>query len=79
MPSEGCLRMRCNRAPSIPCMEESLFAVAAYLKITVGKPGSTVLIFVTGINDIVVIMDIVEGMVIPGTTFTYVPIDIDIP
>ena len=76
--TEGCLRMRCNQAPSMPYME-SLFAVAAYLATTVGKPGSSVLIFVTGMNDIVAIMDIVEGTVIPGITFTCIPIHSDIP
>ena len=76
--SEECLKMKCKQTPSMQYME-NLFTVAAYLATAVGKPGSSVLIFVTGMNDIVAIMDIVDGTIVPGITFTCIPIHSDIP
>jgi HrpA-like RNA helicase len=76
--SEECMKMKCKQTPSMQYME-NLFTVAAYLATAVGKPGSSVLIFVTGMNDIVAIMEIVEGTIIPGITFTCIPIHSDIP
>jgi HrpA-like RNA helicase len=70
--------MKCSQTPSMQHME-SLFTVAAYLATVVGNPGTSVLIFVTGMNDIVAIMEIIEGIIVPGTFFTCIPIHSDIP
>jgi HrpA-like RNA helicase len=73
-----CLEMRCMRPPSMSYMEK-LYSVVAYLATVVGKPGSSVLVFVPGMNDIVAITDLVEQLYIPGITFTCFPIHSDIP
>jgi HrpA-like RNA helicase len=76
--SAECLKLRCSRSPSMGYME-NLFSVAASLATVVGKPGTSVLIFVAGMNDIVSITDIIDLIRAPGITFTCLPIHSDIP
>lgn len=76
--SKECLEMRCSRPPSMSYMEK-LYSVVAYLATVVGKPGSSVLIFVPGMNDIVAITELVEQLYVTGITFTCFPIHSDIP
>jgi len=45
----------------------------------VGRPGSSVLIFVPGMNEIVAITEQVERLFMPGVRFTCFPIHSDIP
>jgi HrpA-like RNA helicase len=76
--SQELLAMKCMRPPSIGYMEK-LFAVVANLAVVIGKPGTSVLIFVSGMNDIIGISEIIEQFHIPGTVFTCLPIHGDIP
>jgi ATP-dependent RNA helicase DHX57 len=76
--SKECLSMKCMRTPSMSYMEK-LLSVVACLATVVGKPGTSVLIFVTGMNDIVGITEIVEQLCVPGIIFTCLPIHSDIP
>lgn len=73
-----CRVMKCLRPPSMSYMEK-LYSIVAYLATVVGKPGSSVLIFVPGMNDIVAITELVEQLYVPGITFTCFPIHGDIP
>lgn len=45
-----CKEMKCKRPPSMAYMEK-LYSVVASLATVVGKPGTSVLIFVPGMND----------------------------
>jgi HrpA-like RNA helicase len=76
--TKECQDMKCKRAPSMSYMEK-LYPVVAYLATVVGKPGSSVLVFVSGMNDIVAITEIVDQLYVPGVTFTCFPIHSDIP
>lgn len=71
-------KMKCSRAPSVSGMER-LYTVAAHLATVVAKPGTSVLVFVAGMNDIVAITEIIEKVEVPGTTFRCLPIHSDIP
>jgi HrpA-like RNA helicase len=73
-----CLEMGCGRPPSNGYMEK-LYTVVASLATLVGKPGSAVLIFVAGMNDIVAITELLEQFYVPGINFTAFPIHSDIP
>lgn len=58
---------------------EKLYSVSASLATGVGKPGTSVLIFVPGMNDIVAITELVESINVVGVTYTCFPIHSDIP
>jgi HrpA-like RNA helicase len=58
---------------------EKVYSVVAFLATSVGKPGSSVLVFVPGMNDIVAIIESVEQLYIPGISFKCLPIHGDIP
>lgn len=73
-----CIDMKCRRTPAMSYMEK-LFTVVANLATVVGKPGSSVLIFVSGLSDIVAIIDLVEQCYVAGVSFTTFPIHGDIP
>ena len=45
-----CLAMKCKRPPSMQYMEK-VYAVVANLATVIGKPGTSVLIFVPGMNE----------------------------
>lgn len=75
---ECCRRTMCIAPPSNAVME-SIYNLAARIAITVGRPGSSVLIFVPGMNDIVAISEKIEAIYVPGTVFTIIPIHSDIP
>jgi HrpA-like RNA helicase len=76
--STECLKLKCSKSPSMGYME-NLFNVAATLATVVGKPGTSVLIFVAGMNDIVSITDIIETIRSPGITYNCLPIHSEIP
>lgn len=75
---QECDRIRCLSSPSMGYMDK-LYAVVAHLALVVGHPGSSVLVFVPGMNDIVVITELVEQLFVPGIRFTCFPIHSDIP
>lgn len=73
-----CAGMKCRKAPSLQFMEK-LYSVVANLATVIGQPGSSVLIFVPGMNEIVAITEVIESIAIPGVRFTCIPIHSDIP
>lgn len=73
-----CRDMKRLRPPSMSYMEK-LYSLVAYLATVIGKPGSSVLVFVSGMNDIVAITELVEQLYVPGVTFTCFPIHSDLP
>jgi 5'-3' exonuclease len=73
-----CDRLNCMGPPSNSYME-NLFRLAARMVMCVGRPGSSILIFVPGMNEIISITDLVEKQYIPGIRFTCYPIHSDVP
>ena len=73
-----CNSMRCDKTPSMSYMEK-VFSVVANIALVLGRPGSSVLIFVPGMNEIVAITEKVEQLFVPGVRFTCFPIHSDIP
>ena len=73
-----CQAIKCTRAPPNSYMDK-LFSLVAYLATMVGSPGSSVLIFVPGMNEIVAISELVDQMYVPGVRFTCIPVHGDIP
>ena len=73
-----CEAKRCRSAPSQTEMSKRIF-LAARLASLVGVAGSSVLIFVPGMAEIVAITEAIEKMYRPGITYTCYPIHSDIP
>ncbi|CAB9523236.1 Probable ATP-dependent RNA helicase spindle-E [Seminavis robusta] len=73
-----CQKTQCVAPPSASTME-CLYTIAARLAITLGQPGSSVLIFVPGMRDIESISEMIEKMYVPGVTYTCIPVHGDIP
>jgi HrpA-like RNA helicase len=76
--AKECERLKCKKPPSATYMQNVL-ALVPPLAMSLGKPGSSVLIFVPGMGEIVAIIDQIESMFIPGIRFTCLPIHSDIP
>jgi HrpA-like RNA helicase len=70
-----------QQGSNIPMPHEikSLHQLAVYLTIAIGKPRTSVLIFVAGMNDIIHISELIEKIKIPGKKFTCLPIHGEIP
>jgi HrpA-like RNA helicase len=75
---QGCDTTKCRVSPSSQTMEK-LHVVACHLALAVGSPGSSVLIFVPGMMDIVSITERIEQIYVVGIRFTTFPIHSDIP
>ena len=75
---EECNKMKCLRAPSLSYMEK-LFTIVANLAAIIGEPGSSILVFVPGMNEIIGISELIEQMFVPGKRFTCIPVHSDIP
>jgi HrpA-like RNA helicase len=75
---QECDRLQCRQAPSMSYMQNVLTIIAP-LAMALGKPGSSVLIFVPGMTEIVAIAEQVESMFVPGIRFSCFPIHGDIP
>ena len=73
-----CRKTKCIAPPSNSAME-SLYSLAARIAITVGRPGSSVLVFVPGMRDIEGITEIIEKTYVAGVNYTCIPIHGDIP
>jgi HrpA-like RNA helicase len=58
---------------------DKLFRLSVKIATIVGKGGSSILIFVPGMNEIVAIIDLVEKVYAPGVRYTCFPIHSDIP
>mmetsp|Transcript_10144 Transcript_10144/g.14653 ORF Transcript_10144/g.14653 Transcript_10144/m.14653 type:complete len:1391 (-) Transcript_10144:2876-7048(-) len=75
---QECTKMKGSRTPSMSYMEK-LYSITSFVAFSVGKPGSSVLIFVPGMNDIIQITELIEAAPVPGVSFTCFPIHSDIP
>lgn len=73
-----CSHMKCNTPPSNAYMEKA-YTVVTQLAVVLGHPGSSVLIFVPGMNDIVTIQEEIEKLVVSGRRYKCFPIHSDIP
>jgi HrpA-like RNA helicase len=56
-----------------------LLSLVSSLVVSVAEMGSSVLIFVPGMNEIVGISELIEAMFVPGKRFTCIPVHSDIP
>jgi ATP-dependent RNA helicase DHX29 len=75
---DHCEKTKCRSAPANTYMD-NLYQLAVRTTAAVGKAGSSVLIFVAGMNDIISIIDLIEKLYIPGVRFTCFPIHSDVP
>lgn len=75
---ESCRKFKCKESPQLRYMEE-LYPVVASIAATVGRPGTSVLIFVPGMNDIVAVTEEMEKLWTDGVKYTCLPIHSDIP
>lgn len=69
---------RCRVAPSSAEMEKR-FALVARLTTIVGEPGSSVLIFVPGMGEIVAISEALDNIHVAGIEYKCFPIHSDVP
>jgi HrpA-like RNA helicase len=75
---EQCEKSKCRSTPSNTHMD-NLYQLAVRVTAAVGQPGGSVLIFVAGMNDIISIIDKIEGLYMPGARYTCFPIHSDVP
>jgi HrpA-like RNA helicase len=75
---ESCKQMKCQSTPAMQQME-SLYTIVTHLAMVLASPGSSVLIFVPGMNDIVAIQEAIEQLYVAGVQFVCFPIHSDIP
>ena len=70
-----------QKGPVVPSTFEleQLYHLAVFLAKAIGSHGSSILIFVAGMMDIVCISELIKKIVIPGKTFTCLPIHSDVP
>ena len=70
-----------QKGPVVPSTFEleQLYNLAVYLAKAIGSHGSSILIFVAGMIDIVCISELIEKIVIPGKTFVVIPVHSDVP
>ena len=73
-----CEKTGCRSPPSNNHME-NLFKLSARMVMCVGRPGSSILIFVPGMNEIISITDLIEKLYVPGIRFSCYPIHSDVP
>jgi HrpA-like RNA helicase len=75
---DECNKMKCIRTPSLSYMEK-LFTIVTSLVATIAETGSSILIFVPGMNEIIGISELIEQQFVPGKRFTCIPVHSDIP
>jgi len=75
---DQCEKSRCSITPSNPMMDK-LYHLATQITLSVGSHGSSVLIFVPGMNDIEAISERIEALNCPGVAFSCLPIHSDVP
>lgn len=73
-----CESKKCNSSPSSAEIA-TRFSLAARLTTIVGTPGSSVLIFVPGIGEIIAITEAIESFYRPGVTYKCYPIHSEVP
>ena len=75
---DECKKSRCNSAPP-DAIKDKMYHLASQITASVGKHGSSVLIFVAGMNDIECISELIERLNVRGLTFACFPIHSDVP
>jgi HrpA-like RNA helicase len=75
---EECNKMKCIRTPSLSYMEK-LFTIVTSLVATIADTGSSILVFVPGMNEIIGISELIDQQFVPGKRFTCIPVHSDIP
>ena len=75
---EKCQSLRCRSPPNLHYMAK-LHELAVQIAVRVGKQGSSVLIFVPGIADIVAIMELFEGIERTGLKYKCIPLHSEVP
>jgi HrpA-like RNA helicase len=75
---KDCEKTRCKAPPNNSHMD-NLFKLSARMTMCVGCPGSSILIFVPGMNEIISITEQIERLYVPGIRFTCYPIHSDVP
>ena len=73
-----CDQLRAKQAPPASYME-AVFSIVAKVAMTVGEAGTSVLIFVPGMNEIEQITESIEALFVHGIEFNCFPIHSDIP
>ncbi len=73
-----CESKRCNSSPTSAEISKR-FSLAARLTTIVGNPGSSVLIFVPGMGEIIAITEAIEKFYRAGVTYKCYPIHSDVP
>lgn len=73
-----CNRLKCKGTPPASHMEK-LYTIVTHLAVVLGQPGSSVLIFVPGMNDIVAIQEAITALYVVGIRYSCFPIHSDIP
>jgi HrpA-like RNA helicase len=73
-----CRRMKCKELPPLKYMED-LYPVVAHIAMIVGRPGTSVLVFVPGMNEIVAVTEEIEKLCVDGVKYNCMPIHSDIP
>jgi superfamily II DNA/RNA helicase len=71
-------RMKCKETPPLKYMED-LYPVVAHIAMIVGRPGTSVLVFVPGMNEIVAVTEEIEKLCVDGVRYNCLPIHSDIP
>ena len=75
---DECKKNRCSCAPP-DAIKKKMYHLASQITASVGKHGSSVLIFVPGMSDIESISELIERLNVRGVRFTCFPIHSDIP
>jgi HrpA-like RNA helicase len=73
-----CKRLKCKETPPLKYMED-LYPVVAHIALIVGRPGTSVLVFVPGMNEIVAVTEEIEKLCVDGVKYNCLPIHSDIP
>lgn len=73
-----CNKLKARNPPPLSYMEK-LYNLVSKVALIVGNPGTSVLIFVPGMNEIIAISELIEKSYVSGVNFTCFPIHSDIP
>lgn len=75
---DECAKSKCSSAPP-DAIKDKMYHLASKITASVGKHGSSVLIFVSGMSDIESICELIERINVRDVTFTCFPIHSDVP
>jgi hypothetical protein len=75
---DECAKCRCSAAPP-DAIKDKMYHLASQITASVGRHGSSVLIFVAGMSDIESISELIERLNVRDVSFTCFPIHSDVP